>query len=267
MATSCITYNNTDLFLNPERTLPYPSPLYRHEADPTAYYDDGDLSIAVNFVGSCPEVPPTPLPMWKHDVFTKEHTLFILDMMRLHLEREGEGLPKSLTDLNSQFKLGRRNKKDLWADMALKLTEQFKETFCSDKVSRKWCTLVQGYKKVKDNNTSTGKGLMCFQFFAEMDGLIGAQHDVVFPVVGTTEGLDVRRQEAVVRSETATAYTSAATTSHQGRIYWGGIGWQMPPLKKALPPLLPPQLAATNYGKSYGQFDNLRACVSNVRRQ
>ena len=164
-------------------------------------------------LGSCPEAPPTPLPMRKHDVFTKEHTLFILDMMRLHLEREGEGLPKSLTDLNSQLKLGRKNKKDLRADMALTLTEQFKETFYPDKVSRKWCTLVQGYKKVKDNNASTGKGPMHFQFFPDMDDLLGAQHDVVFPVVGTTEGLDVRRQEAVVRSETATASTSAATTS------------------------------------------------------
>ncbi|KAF1389920.1 hypothetical protein PFLUV_G00052580 [Perca fluviatilis] len=204
-----------DLFLNPQRTLPYPSPLYQHEADPTAYYADGDLSIEVNVVGagSCPEAPPTHLPMRKHDVFTKEHTLFILDLMRLHQEREGEGLPKSMKDLNSRLKLGRRNKKDLWADMAAKLTEQLKETFCPDKVSRKWCTLVQGYKKVKDNNASTGKGPMHFQFFPEMDDLLGAQHDVVFPVVGTTEGLDVRRQEAVVRSETATASTSVATTS------------------------------------------------------
>ncbi|KAF1376245.1 hypothetical protein PFLUV_G00208830 [Perca fluviatilis] len=200
--------NNTDLYLNPERTLRYPTPLYQREAD----YADGDLSIVVNLVeaGSCPEAPPTPLPMQKHDVFTKEHTLFLIDMMRLHLEREGEGLPKSLTDLNCQLKLGRKNKKDLWADMALALIEQFKETFYPDKVSRKWCTLVQGYKKVKDNNASTGKGLMRFQFFGEMDGLLGAQHDVVFPVVGTTEGLDVRRPEALV----ATTSQSTATTSH-----------------------------------------------------
>ncbi|TDG99950.1 hypothetical protein EPR50_G00199770 [Perca flavescens] len=64
-------------------------PLYQREAVPTAYYNDGDLSIVVNLVeaGSCPEAPPTPLPMRKHDGFTKEHTLLLIDMMRIHLER------------------------------------------------------------------------------------------------------------------------------------------------------------------------------------
>ena len=171
-------------------------------------------------IGSCPEAPsatsPTPLPMQRnlyeeahaHSTrWSTQHMLFIVDLMRLHLEREGEGLPKSMKDLNSRLRLGWRNK-ELWA---MELTKHFKETLCPDKVARKWCTLVEGYKKVKDNNNSTGKAPMCFQFYKEMDDLLGAQHDVVYPVVGTVEGLDVRRPEALVHSETAS--TSAATTS------------------------------------------------------
>ncbi|KAJ3583490.1 hypothetical protein NHX12_017217 [Muraenolepis orangiensis] len=52
-------------------------------------------------------------------------------------------------------------------------------------------------KRLKDIN-STGKGTMRFQFYVEMDILLGAQHDIVFPVVGTSEeGLEVRRPEAL----------------------------------------------------------------------
>jgi len=35
-----------------------------------------------------------------------------------------------------------------------------------------------------------------FQFFNEMDALLGGHYHIVFPVVGTTMGLDVRRPDA-----------------------------------------------------------------------
>ncbi|GLD55651.1 uncharacterized protein AKAME5_000809300 [Lates japonicus] len=43
---------------------------------------------------------------------------------------------------------------------------------------------------------------MRFQFYAEMDDLLEVQQDVVFPVVGTTEGLKVCRPEALGYSST-----------------------------------------------------------------
>lgn len=69
--------------------------------------------------------------------------------------------------------------------------------------------LHDAYKKVRDNNKSTGKGPMQFQFFTEMDDLLGGQHDV-FPV-GTSEGLEVHRPEALGHCSSVAA--SAATAS------------------------------------------------------
>ncbi len=65
------------------------------------------------------------------------------------------------------------------------------------------------YKKVKDNNSSTGKETMRFQFDTEIDDLLGGQQDVVFPVVGTFEGLEVCRPEALGHSSSATAFADA----------------------------------------------------------
>ncbi|CAL8326378.1 unnamed protein product [Boreogadus saida] len=113
--------------------------------------------------------------------------------MRLQLEAEGRGPPRSLQDLSQRLKLARNSKKLLWEEIAGKLTDHFKCTFPPDKVARKWNTLVEAYKKVKDHNSSTGRGPGKFQFYTEMDDLMGGHHDIVFPVVGTAMGLDVRR--------------------------------------------------------------------------
>ena len=146
---------------------------------------------------------PAPLPAPANEGFNKEHTLFLIDLMRQNLAAEGEGLPKTLQDLNSRLKITRANKKMLWKEAAQKLGGHFEQTFCPDKVARKWHTLVDAYKKVKDNNRSTGKGTMRFQFYFEMDDLLADNHDVVFPVVGTAAGLEVRRPEALVPTASA----------------------------------------------------------------
>ena len=136
--------------------------------------------------------------------------------MRLQLEAEGRGHPRSLQDLNQRLKLARSCKKLLWEEIAGKLTDHFKLTFPPDKVARKWNTLVEGYKKVKDHNSSTGRGPGRFQFFNEMDDLMGGHHDIVFPVVGTAMGLDVRRPDALkvsVSSPDASPSSSTSTPS------------------------------------------------------
>lgn len=52
-------------------------------------------------------------------------------------------------------------------------------------------------KKIKDNNRSTGKGVMRFQFYAELENLLGEKHDIDYPVAGTAEGVEIRRPDAV----------------------------------------------------------------------
>ncbi|KAJ8271415.1 hypothetical protein COCON_G00102740 [Conger conger] len=53
---------------------------------------------------------------------------------------------------------------------------------------------------------------MRFQFFSEMDDLLGSQHDVVFPVVGTSEGLEVRRPEALGHCSSVAAFAATASS-------------------------------------------------------
>lgn len=66
-------------------------------------------------------------------------------------------------------------------------------------MARKWGTLIDGFKKVKNNNNATGQGTMKFQFFKEMSELIGEQHDIDFPVIGTQQGVQVIRPQALTK--------------------------------------------------------------------
>ena len=97
--------------------------------------------------------------------------------------------------------------------MAKKLCIQYSELFCPDKVARKWNTLIDEYKKIKENNKSTGKGTIRFQFLEEMDDFLAGQHDVVFPVVGTSAGLDIRRPEVLGPSAVTAPPAEAASCS------------------------------------------------------
>lgn len=56
---------------------------------------------------------------------------------------------------------------------------------------------MDGYKKIKDTNRSIRQGAIRFQFFREMDDILGGHHNVVFPVVGTSAGVDMRRPKVL----------------------------------------------------------------------
>ncbi|KAJ3610767.1 hypothetical protein NHX12_022858 [Muraenolepis orangiensis] len=153
---------------------------------------------------------PVPVPMQGNEGFTTYQTLFLIDLMWQHLE--AEGLPKSLKELNARLKSDKGNKMQLWQATAVKLGCHFSQSFCPDKVAWKWGTLVDSYKRLKDNINSTGKETMRFQFYAEMDSLLGAQHDIVVPVVGTSEeGLEVRRPEALGQCRSVSALSPPRT--------------------------------------------------------
>lgn len=104
--------------------------------------------------------------------------------MRAHLTSTKRELPKSLSELDSRIRLARGQKKQLWTEIAQKLPEQFNFHFDLVKVARKWVTLQDAFKKIKDNNKSTGRGFIKFEFYNEMEELIGCNHDVDFPVIG-----------------------------------------------------------------------------------
>ncbi|XP_061587389.1 uncharacterized protein LOC133452174 isoform X2 [Cololabis saira] len=203
--------NNAGLFLDPDRRISFNGRLYQNAHDTSTYYLDPDCTTVANlimaedrqtttesFKENADPLSPSPSPaLPASEGFTRGQTLFLIDLMRQHLETEADGLPKTLMELNSRLKSARSNKKTLWMETAEKLSIQFSVFFCPDKVASKWNTIVDAYKNIKDNNNSTGIGTRRFKFFGEMDDLLGGQHDVVFPVVGTAAGLEIRSPEVL----------------------------------------------------------------------
>ena len=172
------------------------------------FYSDGSKDDAKAIKTS-----PSPGSLPLNEGFTKHQTLFLIDLMRRHIEAEGDGPPKSLNELKARLKSARSSKTQLWKDAAEKLSIHFSETFCPTKVARKWNTLTEAYRKLKDSNKSAGRDAVRFQFFSQMDELLGPRRDVVFPVVGTLERPG-HCSGAVVPADTETcpAATPTATT-------------------------------------------------------
>ncbi|CAL8406968.1 unnamed protein product [Arctogadus glacialis] len=189
--------------------MPFIGNLYQMDHRSGQYYVDEGLMVAATIhtmdctcTDTC-NIHPNP-PRRLNEVFDKPQTLFLIHLMGIHLAVEGEGPAKTIDDLNRRMRLGKKTKKLLWEEMAAKLSTQFGEDFNPDKVARKWLTLVQGYKKVKDHNASTGKGPGRFQFLKEMEELLGGHHDVDPPVLaGDGHGVVVRRPDALRRSNSA----------------------------------------------------------------
>lgn len=154
----------------------------------------------------CPSLPA-------NEGFNRDQTLFFIDLMHQYLETEDGGLPKTFREVNSRLKSARSNKKNLWKETSEKLSSHFSESFCPEKVARKWNTLVDGYKKIKDKNRSMGQGPLRFQFFREMDDILGGHHDVIFPVVGTSAGVDIRRPEVLGLSGVMAPPTKASCST------------------------------------------------------
>ncbi|XP_060758402.1 uncharacterized protein LOC132901097 [Neoarius graeffei] len=184
------------LFWDEGMTQPVSQTLYQREGEHTLYVD-ADFTTALQIVPrrSTTENIAAELPV--NQVFSREHTLYLIDVMREHLLKDEAELPGNLTELNKRIKMARGKKRSFWQEVSEKLKNQFQMQFDVDRVARKWTTLEDGYKKAVDNNTSTGKGPTKFQFYKEMGELLGGQHDIDFPVVGTSKGITVRRPEAI----------------------------------------------------------------------
>lgn len=154
-----------------------------------------------------------PLP--QNETFNKEQTLFLIDLMRQQLEADGESLLGAFKELNPRIKSGKSRRKHMWREMATRLSKHFRQTFHPDHVARTWGALEDEYKKVKDDSRTSSQELVVFEYFNEMEELLGGHHDVEFPVVGTVRGVEVRRPKALNmdsgRDSPATAHTGSAT--------------------------------------------------------
>ena len=89
-----------------------------------------------------------------------------------------------MQQLQERIRTEHGKKKCLWGAVAGKLTEEFCQYFDAGKVTRAGHTLVDGYKHAKDNNTRTGKAPLRYQFYNQMEELLGGRHDINFPPIG-----------------------------------------------------------------------------------
>ena len=173
---------------------------------------------------TCNVQPTAPLPV--NEGFTKEQALFLIHLMKVYLEVDGGGPAKSLDDFNRRLKLGKKTKKLLWEEVAGKLARQFKEDFQQDKVARKWLTLVERYEKVKHDNVLREKRPFRFQFYKDMDELLGGDHDLDPPVVGSDCTV------AVIDRPDAQRQSNGAPSP----ALWDGAASVVPSSTTALPP-------------------------------
>jgi len=81
------------------------------------------------------------------------------------------------------------------------LSAKFGNLFSAKHVGRKWQTLVDGYKKAVQNNSTTGRAPSRFAWLKEMDDIIGSRHDVNFTVTAMQDGVTVHRADKGEQSE------------------------------------------------------------------
>ena len=115
------------------------------------------------------DLPPRPRP--KHENFTKEETLFLIALMKRHLDNDGLGVPDSIEEMNKRLKSVFDSMKVLWKNAAQRLSDRYKLSFCPERVGRKWETLKEGYQMAQERGKETTK----FQFYSEMDHLLGGK--------------------------------------------------------------------------------------------
>ncbi|KAI5104325.1 hypothetical protein C0J45_5951 [Silurus meridionalis] len=191
------------LFVDTQRSIPLTDQLYQAAREATACYMDDNMTERVTVYVTegnleAETIQATDnLPL--NEAFNKEQTRFLIDLIRNQLEADGKGLPRTFKELNYRLKSAKGQKKNLWMDMAAKLSKHFMESFDPSKVARKWYTLEDGYKKVLEHNsTNTNSQTKTrFQFFTEMEELLDGHHDIDFPAVGTVQGVVGRRRKTL----------------------------------------------------------------------
>jgi hypothetical protein len=158
------------------------------------YFLDEDLTTLLQIQSMEPDTAPDDaLRPGVHETWTKHEALFLIDAMRRFITDDSDNLPKSLSELEAKVRSGRGKQKSMWAEIAARLTEAFKLQFDPKRVSRKWQTLFDGFKKCSDNNNSTGRSTCKFAFMTEMTDLLGDRHDINFVATATAAGVKVHR--------------------------------------------------------------------------
>ena len=129
--------------------------------------------------------------------WTRDYTLFILDLMKQFLAKGYDTLPKSLKEVEERSRLGRGNKKRQWEDFRKKLRDQFQLDFPAERIARRWDYLYRRYKDYKDNQKGMGNGTKTFDYLEQFEEMCGHRHDIVFPVTASTSDVMINHPNDV----------------------------------------------------------------------
>ena len=137
-----------------------------------------------------PAVSPLSITKRKFEQITYEQTNYLIDKMKVFLTEEEE-LPNNLQQLQLRIKRSKDNKRNVFFEITEDINMTFETSFGLERITRKWGTLVDTYKKIKDNATQTGESgpdyYGKFRHYKEMDDLIGTHHDITPLVLGTAD--------------------------------------------------------------------------------
>ena len=149
----------------------------------------------------------------KHERFDRKQTLFLIELMREEIQKEEEGSPHTIAELEKRMKLGKGRKKLMWKKITERLTAEFRFEFSWEKVARKWNTLLDAYKTCVSHNKGTGNATTKFEFHKEIQSLLGERHDINFPVTASASGVVIHRQSQSVDEEDKGSKISPSTPS------------------------------------------------------
>ncbi|TSL34601.1 hypothetical protein Baya_6814 [Bagarius yarrelli] len=192
------TDSGMTLFVDSQKSIALNEQLYQAAREATTCYIDDAMTERVTVYVTEnleAETSPADVTFPPNESFNREQTRFLIDLIRSQLEADGRGLPRTFKELNYRLKSAKGQKKNLWVDMANKLSKHFMETFDPSKVARKWYTLEDGYKKVLEHNSVSSPTRTRFQFFTEMEELLDGHHDIDLAPVGTVHGVVGRRRK------------------------------------------------------------------------
>lgn len=92
---------------------------------------DPGFTTALQIVSSSSvaETEDTTAELPLNQGFTREQTLFFIDLMRQHLLKDDSELPRNLAELNSRIKMSRGKKRPFWQEIAVKLKKSVQAEF------------------------------------------------------------------------------------------------------------------------------------------
>ena len=83
----------------------------------------------------------------------------------------------------------------MWDDVAEEMWVNFHCEFNSRALCRRWQTLTDNYKRVKDNNNKSGHGGMDCPYYDIINEMLGNCHNINIPITATPESVQVNRPD------------------------------------------------------------------------